>query len=213
LPQRVLDPLERTSEILFGIIMVLTFTGSISVADGGRENLRTLMWEAIGCNVAWGMVDAVMYLMAAFISRARLSVTLRAIREAAAPATAHGLIAELLPDELSSVLTAGEVEHVRQRLKDRPSSSPRVTLTRTDFIGAAGVFLLVFLSTLPVAVPLMVVRGPQLALRLSNAVALLMLFFAGWSLGRHSGRPAWRSGLAMMGIGLVLVAITIALGG
>ena len=35
--QRVLDPNERISEVLFGLIMVLTFTGSLSVAEAGRE--------------------------------------------------------------------------------------------------------------------------------------------------------------------------------
>ena len=59
----------------------------------------------------------------------------------------------------------------------------------------------------------MVVRQPRLALRLSNAVAVLMLFILGSSLGRHAGRPGWRTGLGMVGVGLVLVAITVALGG
>ena len=71
---RVLDPLDRTSEILFGIIMVLTFTGSIRVADAGREDLRAVLAGAIGCNLAWGLVDAAMYLMATFMARARLLV-------------------------------------------------------------------------------------------------------------------------------------------
>ena len=34
--KRVLDPIDRVSEILFGLIMVLSFTGSLSVAVAGR---------------------------------------------------------------------------------------------------------------------------------------------------------------------------------
>ena len=69
---RVLDPIERACEILFGVIMVLTFTGSISVAEGGATETRTVLAAAIGCNLAWGIVDAAMYLMANFAeSRAR----------------------------------------------------------------------------------------------------------------------------------------------
>ena len=86
-------------------------------------------------------------------------------------------------------------------------------LTRTDFLGAAGVFLLVFLSTFPVVIPLIVVRQPRLALGLSNTVAVVMLFILGWSLGRYAGRPGWRSGLSMVLVGLVLVGITMVLGG
>jgi hypothetical protein len=33
----VLEPIDRTSEVLFGLIMVLTFTGSLSVAQARRR--------------------------------------------------------------------------------------------------------------------------------------------------------------------------------
>ena len=35
--KRVLDPIDRVSEVLFGLIMVLTFTGSLSIAEAGRD--------------------------------------------------------------------------------------------------------------------------------------------------------------------------------
>jgi hypothetical protein len=68
----------------------------------------------------------------------------------------------------SSALTAPEVETLRQRLTQEVLSSTAVKLTRADFVGAAGVFLLVFLSTFPVVIPLLIVRQPRLALSLSN---------------------------------------------
>src|SRR6186997_2876419 len=83
--RRVLDPIERTSEVLFGVIMALTFTGSISVAEAGREDIREVLVGAIGCNLAWGLVDAVMYLMAAFVARAREAMTLQALRQVQTP--------------------------------------------------------------------------------------------------------------------------------
>jgi hypothetical protein len=43
--------------------MALSFTGSLSVAESGREEIRTMLVGAIGCNTAWGIVDAVMYLI------------------------------------------------------------------------------------------------------------------------------------------------------
>ena len=39
---RILDPEERIAEVLFGLIMVLSFTGSLSVADAGRDDVRTM---------------------------------------------------------------------------------------------------------------------------------------------------------------------------
>jgi VIT1/CCC1 family predicted Fe2+/Mn2+ transporter len=75
------------------------------------------------------------------------------------------------------------------------------------------VFLLVFLSTFPIVIPFLVVEDTGVALRTSNAVALAMLFVAGWAVGNYAGRPGWRTGLAMVLLGVVLVGITIALGG
>ena len=52
--KRVLEPIERISEVLFGLIMVLGFTGSLSAAQAGRSDVRTMLFGAIGCNLAWG---------------------------------------------------------------------------------------------------------------------------------------------------------------
>ena len=51
------------------------------------------------------------------------------------------------------------------------------------------------------------------ALRASQAIAAIMLFLIGWSLGVNTGRPGWRTGLFMVGIGAVLSAVTFVLGG
>ena len=53
--------------------------------------------------------------------------------------------------------------------------------------------------------------GP--AMRASNAIAVAMLFVAGCAYARCIGRPPWAVGLAMVELGCVLVAVTIALGG
>jgi hypothetical protein len=60
---RALDPIDRVSEVLFGLIMVLTFTGSLSVAEAGRAEVREMLVGALGCNIAWGIIDGLLYLM------------------------------------------------------------------------------------------------------------------------------------------------------
>jgi hypothetical protein len=69
--KHVLDPIERASEVLFGLIMVLSFTGSLSAATAGHSEIRTMLFGALGCNFAWGIVDAIMYLMNTMSGRAR----------------------------------------------------------------------------------------------------------------------------------------------
>ena len=80
-------------------------------------------------------------------------------------------------------------------------------------LAAIGVFLLVFLSTFPVVIPFMFVGNAWLALRISNAVAVGMLFLSGYALGRHSGTSPWKVGLAMIALGVMLVLVALALGG
>jgi VIT1/CCC1 family predicted Fe2+/Mn2+ transporter len=193
--------------------MVLTFTSSISVAEGGAAEMRTVLAGAIGCNLAWGIVDAAMYLIAAFAERARGLATLRALRGGSGHDAGQRLLREALPPMVVAVLTPLDVETMRQRLTRMPEPSALASLNRADFLGAAGVFLLVFLSTFPVVVPFLVIREVTVALRASNAVGIVMMFAAGWSLGRFAGRSGWRTGLGMVALGIALVGVTMALGG
>lgn len=59
------------SEVVFGVLMALSFTGALSVATAGREEVRTMMLTALGCNLAWGLTDAVMYLVGTVVERSR----------------------------------------------------------------------------------------------------------------------------------------------
>jgi hypothetical protein len=61
--KRVLDPSDRIAEVLFGLIMVLTFTGSLSIIEAGRDDVHAMLIGALGCNLAWGVIDGVFYLM------------------------------------------------------------------------------------------------------------------------------------------------------
>jgi VIT1/CCC1 family predicted Fe2+/Mn2+ transporter len=192
--------------------MVLTFTTSISVAEGGEAETRTILAGAIACNLAWGVVDAAMHLLATFMTRARNLATLRALRASSSAEAAHRLLLEALPPVVAAELARPEVETLRQRLLAQPEPEP-VRLTGAELLAATGIFLLVFLSTFPIVVPFLMIDDPQTALRTSNAIAGVMLFSTGWSLGRHAGRSGWSTGLGLVAAGAVLVAITIALGG
>ena len=69
--KRWLDPMDRSMEALFGLIMVLTFTGSLSVWTAGRQDVRDMLIGALGCNLAWGVIDACFYLMGILAERGR----------------------------------------------------------------------------------------------------------------------------------------------
>ncbi len=211
--RRVLEPHERVAEVLFGLIMVLTFTGSLSIAESGRDDVRAMLIGALGCNLAWGIIDGVLYLMGSLAEKGRNLTTYRAVRNAHVPQQAQELIADALPPLIASVLQPAELAAMHQRLKQLPEPPQRARLGRTDFLGALGVFLIVFLSTFPVALPFMFLQSASTAMRVSNAVAVAMLLGAGLLYGRSIGRSPWLFGFFMVVLGGVLVALTMALGG
>jgi VIT family len=211
--KRALEPIDRVSEVLFGLIMVLTFTGSLSVYEAGREDVRTMLVGALGCNLAWGIIDAVFYLMGCLAEKGLGLATFRAVREASDPEQGQRLVSEALPPVVASVLEPAELESMRLRLLKLPKPPDVARLDRDDWRGALGVFLLVFLSTFPVVVPFILMRDAVPALRVSNVIAIVLLFVAGYAFGRITGRrPVW-VGSAMVVFGSILVGLTIALGG
>jgi VIT1/CCC1 family predicted Fe2+/Mn2+ transporter len=211
--KRILSPVERVSEILFGLIMALTFTGTLSAATAGREEVRTMLIGAIGCNLAWGLVDAVMYLVAIITEQGRKRQIFIAVRADADHARARALIADALPPIVAQISSEQDLETVRTRLAALAEPLDRLGLGADAWRGAVAVFLLVCLSTFPVVVPFMFMQDALLALRISNGIAIVMMFMCGFKLGSYAGRNAWLMGLAMAFLGALLVAITIALGG
>jgi VIT1/CCC1 family predicted Fe2+/Mn2+ transporter len=209
----VLDPATRLGEILFGLIMVLTFTGSLHVATAGREQVRTMLLGALGCNLAWGIVDAVMYVMNHLIERTRLYADLRRLKAARGPEEGNAVVASTLPEGIAEALGPAELGPLRERLLKIPEPPERAGLDRKIVKEAFAVFLLVFCSTFPVAAPFLLFGDAALALRISNGVALAMMFIAGCLVGKYAGTGAVSTGLGVTLIGLVLVGVTTWLGG
>jgi len=211
--KRILDPIDRLSEVLFGLIMVLTITCSLSIAEAGRSEVRSMLIGALGCNIAWGIVDAVMYLLACLSEQGRNIIALRAMRTAGEPAAAHRAMSDAVPPLIAGVVRPAEWEELRCRLKELPEPPDRPRLKRDDWLGAIAVFLLVFFATLPVVVPFLFVSDHRVALRISNAIAVVMLFVMGYRFGAYAGYPSLRMGFWMVLLGAALVGITMALGG
>jgi VIT1/CCC1 family predicted Fe2+/Mn2+ transporter len=150
--------------------------------------------------------------MARFNQRGRSAMQLRAMRAAADIRDAHRIIAEALPPLLASALPPDQLELIRQRLLHLPKAEG-LQLTKRDGLGAIGICLLSFLSTFPIVIPFILMDDARLALRVSNAVAIGMLFVCGYAFGRCARFRPWATGLSMVAIGTALVVVAIALGG
>jgi hypothetical protein len=209
----VLNPVDRVSEMLFGLFMALTFVGAISVADQGDAQIRTMFIAALGCNLAWGMVDAVMYLVRTITDRGRLLTLIRSVRNAPDAETGRKVIEGSLSQVAAGLLSAPELEAMRGRIVALATLPPVPKLKRHDLIAALAIFLIVVASTFPVVLPFMIFDDVATAKNVSRAVALAMLFAGGLALGRYAGYGSWKVGFLMAGLGTALVVAINALGG
>lgn len=209
----VLNPVDRIAEVLFGLIMVLTFTGAISASTDAREDVRELLWAALGCNVAWGLVDAIMYLMNVAIERGHAILVIKKIHESKTNAEAGGILKNEIQPAIAGLMTDAELGELSSRLKNLPEPSKRNLITGTDLWAGVQIFMLVFLCTFPVAIPFGIIDDLALAMRASNGVALLLLFIGGFLLAGYAGFRRGVTAIVYTLIGVALVALTMALGG
>jgi hypothetical protein len=217
LVHRYVDPATSLGEILFGLIMTLTFTlgAGIIIEDEGREGARELLIAVIGCNIAWGVIDGALYLVGQLFDRGRMRRLGRAIRMAASP----GAAVEVVAGELDEILVRVTSESDRRALYSRIAENVRAApvapnpVTRRDWLGALVSCLLVIVTSIPAAIPFLLLDDARLALRVSNAILLALLFISGYFWARHTLGKPWIVGLCFLLGGIALVAVAIALGG
>jgi len=208
----LLDPVDRLSEVMFGLLMTLTFTGTAAVTLGEGGTVEGILLAALGCNIAWGIVDGVMYLLRTVTGRRR-TIGLIGDLKTGDTAERSDAVRDLFADSHSDKLTEDEAQAVARWVLRVSQGVEPVVLRREDFRAALLVFLLVVLSTLPPVVPFMVMEDVSAAMRVSNAIAVGMLVLIGWQLDQYIEHGSRLMRFLVPFIGVLLVATTIALGG
>ncbi|MDM0106986.1 hypothetical protein QTH97_18720 [Variovorax sp. J22R24] len=209
----LLSPVDRISEMLFGLLMALSFTGAVSVTEAGRAEIRVMFFAALGCNLAWGLVDAVMYVVRTVANRGKWLTLLQSVRAASDAQAGRAVLGRSLSHDMAGLVSPAEVEAIRVRMVALPSVPERPTLGWNDLRAALAVFVFVVVATFPVVLPFALMQDVSTAKNVSRAVALAMLFLGGLGLGRYAGYGSWKVGLLMAGLGTLLVGAIKALGG
>lgn len=211
-----LEPAEQLSQLLFGLMMVLIFTlGAGSIVADGDDATRTLFLSVLGCNVAWGVIQGWMYVIDAVFDRSHSARLVRSVQEAADDGQAMALLREELGPDLEGLAS----EEGRDRLYEdiyatvKGAPVPRSKVNRHDLYGSIAVFFLVFITVIPALLPFLIIDDLRLALRVSNLLLVLILFFAGFRWATLTNTNRWRAGFAIMLGGIIMVAIAQALGG
>lgn len=209
----VLNPIDRIAEVLFGMIMVLTFTGAISVSTQGRQEIGELLWAALGCNLAWGIVDAIMYWMNVLFERGYYQNILKKLGKAPSAEKGRQIIKAELQPMVAALLSEDELERLRKKIVELPAPANTSLFSWQDVLAGVQIFLLVLLCTLPVSLPFVFISDAQLALRVSNGTALVLLFIGGFKLSKYSGFKPMVGAFIYTLVGVLLVFLTMALGG
>jgi hypothetical protein len=218
----LLDPIDRLSETIFSVLILLTFTLAFRIFMLGPDQTVTadyvndLILAALGATVAWGIIDGVMYALVEVLQRGERHRILWYIQAASNEEEAK----EAIADEFDYILEpiTGESQRdmlYRDILDHLQDSQPRaIGLKREDFTGAMASVLVAIVAVAPSFVPLLLFRDDYaLAIRLSNVVSFIVLFIAGYEWGKYTGMSSWKMGLLVMAVGALLVGIAIPLGG
>src|SRR5688572_29691879 len=159
--EKYLDPGTSMGEVLFGLIMTLTFTlgAGLIIEEEGSEGARQLLIATIGCNIAWGIIDGALYLAGQLFGRGRLRRLGQTVRDTTDDGRARAVVAAELDELFENVASEAERRDLYGRIAANIRSRPVPAgggVTKDDFMGALASFWLVFFASLPAAIPFMV---------------------------------------------------------
>jgi VIT1/CCC1 family predicted Fe2+/Mn2+ transporter len=196
------------------MVLSVTLTAGLSVAEG-PAGVRQLLVAALGCNIAWGIIDAIMYVMSCMTARAEKAHFIHAIQSAPDASAALDIVRVEIEPRFEALTGPENREVVCRSICEylARAEAPKTSMTKEDLYGAVACFLLVFLSCPPVVMPFLVFPEPTLALRVSNFLLIAMLFLVGHKWARYAHTNRLVTSLAMVAIGLALVGVAILLGG
>ncbi len=213
---RYLEPTSILNESVFGLVMTLTFTlGAGMVVKEGPDATRELLIGVLGCNLAWGIIDGMILIMGGMLERSQKGQLIMRLRGLDSEDARLAMGRERVELVIEPYIEPAEREpiyrSVAKALKDKEPE--RIHPQRAEVLGAIATAWIVFACSIPAVLPFLFIDDRFLALRVSNALLLAMLFVAGyrWALATNS-RP-WVVGGSLLLTGLAMVLIAIPLGG
>jgi len=208
---RLLSVGDWLAEIVAGIIITLSFTAALSIGTAGRAEVQTALYGALGCGVAWGIVDGVLYVLSSMATRGRALASARAASAESNPVLARRHMASVMPASLAAALHDADLDAIVHRVRE--AGIPRNGLAKEDVLGGVEIVFLVSFATVPIALPFLFTEDLKVALRVSDGIGMVMLFLCGYAAAARGSFSPIRTGCAMLGIGVALLAATIFLGG
>jgi VIT1/CCC1 family predicted Fe2+/Mn2+ transporter len=207
--RRAFSPVDSLTEVLAGVVMALTVSVSVYTASGRAIPQRELVEAVLGCNLAWGIFDGLLFVVAQRASRARRTKLREALRTATSDEAARRVLGEELDEALTPFVdVVGLRAHLAHAEADA-SDPHRLDVWR----GGVSLGLLETVSAVPVILPLVLMARPQEAIWVSSALGVLLMAVAGWRVARWNGQPVLLLGVLTPLLGALLVVACLWLGG
>jgi hypothetical protein len=214
---RFLDPGDALGEVMFGIIMTLTFTvGARFFLVAEEFDRNELIIGAIGCNIAWGIIDAVLFVVGTLFFRSQRARFYQALRAAPDEQAALAAVADQfgLEDEPLAIPAEDRAKLYQAILAVGRRANPApIRITRDDLMSAFLVFVLVALTVIPCVIPFLIFEDESRAITISNTVQVALLFICGYRWGSYTAVTPWKVGFAVAILGLGMCMLTVVLGG
>jgi len=214
--RRYLDPAESLGEVLFGLIMALTFTlGANFLTPVSEVYPNEMVVAMLGCNVAWGIIDGTLYLIGSVFSRNQRVQFVRRLRAMRTEPEAMAAIREEFGLEDEPPVSEADQAAFHRVVLDimRRANADQASLRRRDYMAALLIAGLVFLTAIPGVLPFLILEDTYLALRAANLIQIGLLFWVGYHWATHTGSRPWRAGLIIVALSVALVVVSVVLGG
>lgn len=184
--------------------------------SGGKYvSARIVIFAVLGCNIAWGVVDGIVYIFSNLLERGRLSKFVSYVKS-----NSPEKVVTILENEIeNTIFKSLNHEEKKQISTDFLKSISKVTpqkthITKDDMFGSLAIFVLVFTSGFIAVVPFFFLpNNVYLALKLSNIISIILLFNVGYQWAKYPDRNKIKTGVAMVLIGFFIAAVTTLLGG
>ena len=206
-------PQDRLAEVICGLIMVLSFTAATGAIFEGTTR-HALLVAILGCNIAWGIVDGVTYILGNLMNRGARARLIQTLKRSPDDPNVAAVVESRLKPVLGDLLTPLQAQQVQRWIIEGAARvEPETTrLKKDDLFTGLWCFVIVFGAALPVLIPFLLIQNEAIALRISNALMLAMLFVIGWRWAAFANMNRLKAALGFSALGIVLVAITVVLG-
>jgi VIT1/CCC1 family predicted Fe2+/Mn2+ transporter len=212
---------DRWTEIITGIIMTTAVIGATRIGIGsGHTDFLIIFSAAIGCDIAWGLVDGVLYIFGELTDRGRHVQLLKNLKAIEDQDNAVDLVIKKIDQELDPPI----LEHFNHEDKVRISQGvvkfsskmtpENVHISKKDVFGGITIFFLDVVAGLVLLIPFFFLPTQMvIAARISMVIALILLFIIGYQWAKIINRPKIQTGLIIMFLAIAIDVIVIILGG